>query len=411
MSGLFYFKKMETTINAFKEKTEIILPENGLEEKLLRAQNENRKLVIKLGFDPTAPDLHLGHAVVLKKLKQFQDAGHQVVILVGSFTARIGDPTGKNKSRQPLSTEEVKHNAETYLNQLSKIIDVSKAQIAFNSDWLDELASSEIIQLLSRVTVAQLMHRNDFNKRFTNNTPIAMHELVYPILQGFDSVKIKADIEMGGTDQLFNCTMGRQLQESFGMDPQIVLCMPLLKGLDGKEKMSKSLNNFIGLAEDPNTMFGKTMSIPDSLIPEFLELTTDFSAEEKLLLNESLTLGENPMKLKKIIARNIVEQYHNEKAAKEAEDFFTNQFQNKAFDEKVFTAVSLDSIHAAEGFISLVDLCFQLKNDLSKSAIRKLIENGAVTINNQKVLDSQSKIELKKETRIKIGKRDFFELK
>lgn len=402
---------METlTIHTFKEKTEVILPENGLEEKLRQAEKENRKLVIKLGFDPTAPDLHLGHAVVLKKLKQFQDAGHRVTILVGSFTARIGDPTGKNKSRKPLSAEEVKHNAQTYLNQLSKIIDVSKATIAFNSDWLDKLSSAEMIQLLSRVTVAQLLHRNDFNQRFISNIPIAMHELVYPILQGFDSVKIEADLEMGGTDQLFNCTMGRQLQESFGMEPQVVLCMPLLKGIDGKEKMSKSLNNFIGLTEGPNEMFGKTMSIPDSLIPEFLELTTDFSPEEKLRLKGLLDSGENPMNLKKIIAKNIVRQYHNEAAALEAEAFFTNQFQNKTFDKKVFEPVSLDSIQAVDGSISVLDLCFQLKKSLTKSAIRRLIESGAVLINNKKVHDSQLLIELKQETRIKIGKRDFFEL-
>ncbi len=394
-----------------KEKAEIILPENGLEEKIFQAQKENRNLVIKLGFDPTAPDLHLGHAVVLKKLRQFQDAGHQITIVVGSFTARIGDPTGKNKSRLPLSTEAVQHNAETYLNQLSKLINVSKATIVFNSDWLDGLSASEIIQLLSRVTIAQLMHRNDFNQRFNSNTPIAMHELVYPILQGFDSVKIRADIEMGGTDQLFNCTMGRQLQESFGIDPQVVLCMPLLKGLDGKEKMSKSLNNFIGLTEEPNDMFGKTMSIPDSLIPEFLELASDFSAEEKLHLNELLNNGENPMNLKKILAKNIVKQFHHEAAALKAEAFFSNQFQNKTFDEKVFEPVSLNAINSVNGSISILELCFQLKNNLSKSAIRKLIESGAVLINNKKIVDSQLMVELKKETRIKVGKRDFFELK
>lgn len=400
-----------TTIHALKENAEIILPENGLEEKLHQARNENRKLAVKLGFDPTAPDLHLGHAVVLKKLKQFQDAGHHIMIVVGSFTARIGDPTGKNKSRQPLSPEEVQHNAETYLNQLSKIIDVSKATITFNSDWLDALSFPEIIQLLSRVTVAQLMHRNDFNQRFVGNTPIAMHELVYPILQGFDSVKIQADVEMGGTDQLFNCTMGRQLQESFGMEPQIVLCMPLLKGLDSKEKMSKSLNNFIGLTEKPNEMFGKTMSIPDSLIPEFLDLTTDFSNEEKQNLLDRLNSGENPMKLKKIIAGNIVSQYHSGEAASEAEAFFTNQFQNKTFDEKAFEHVDLDCIQSVNGVISVIELCFQLKNKLTKSAIRRLIESGAVLINNEKVLDAQLKIGLKKGLRIKIGKRDFFELK
>ena len=223
-------------IQQLKENVALIMPENGLELKLQQARHENRKLIIKLGFDPTAPDLHLGHAVVLKKLKQFQDLGHQVVILVGSFTARIGDPTGKNKARKPLSVEDVQHNAETYINQLSKVIDVQKAQIVFNSDWLDGLNFTEVIQLMSKVTVAQLMHRNDFNKRFEENTPIAMHELVYPILQGFDSVQIKADIEMGGTDQMFNCNMGRQLQETFQMSPQIVMCMPLLRGWMGKKK-------------------------------------------------------------------------------------------------------------------------------------------------------------------------------
>lgn len=402
---------MKTSINTLKENTEIILPENGLEEKWAQAEKENRKLVIKLGFDPTAPDLHLGHAVVLKKLKQFQDAGHQVVILVGSFTARIGDPTGKNKSRQPLSSQEVQHNAETYINQLSKIIDVSRAKIVFNSEWLDELPFSEIIRILSKVTVAQLMHRNDFSQRFASNTPIAMHELVYPILQGFDSVKIQADIEMGGTDQLFNCTMGRQLQESFGMDPQLVWCMPLLKGLDGKEKMSKSLNNFIGLTEEPNSMFGKTMSIPDSLIPEFLELTTDFSHEEKQELKNRLENGENPMEFKKIIARNIIRQYHSETAALEAELFFSAQFQNKSFDDKVFEPFPIESIQRENDAIPVIDLCVQLKRSLTKSAAKRLITNGAVLINNEKICDPQALISLEKETRIKLGKRDFFELK
>ncbi|UOE38913.1 tyrosine--tRNA ligase [Chryseobacterium oryzae] len=397
-------------ISKLKENVAITLPENGLEEKLKQAHQENRKLIIKLGFDPTAPDLHLGHAVVLKKLKQFQDMGHQIVILVGSFTARIGDPTGKNKSRKPLSVADVQHNAETYLNQLSQIIDVEKAEIVFNSDWLDALSFSEVIQLLSKVTVAQLMHRNDFNKRFTENTPIAMHELVYPILQGYDSVKIKADIEMGGTDQLFNCTMGRQLQETFEMNPQIVMCMPLLRGLDGKEKMSKSLNNIIGLTDEPNEMFGKTMSIPDSLISEFLDLTTDFSVEEKKWIDERLEAGENPMNIKKIIAKNIISQYHNPEEAEQAEEFFVNQFQNKNFEEKAFEPVLISEIVAENNAISLLDLCIQLKNGESKSAIRRLIESGAVQINDEKITEPAENIELKKHTKIKIGKRVFFEL-
>lgn len=353
--------------------------------------------------------MHLGHAVVLKKLKQFQDLGHQIVILVGSFTARIGDPTGKNKSRKPLNVQEVQHNAETYIAQLSKIIDVEKAQIVFNSDWLDSLSFSEVIQIMSNVTVAQLMQRNDFNKRFTENTPIAMHELVYPILQGFDSVKINADIEMGGTDQLFNCTMGRQLQETFKKSPQIVMCMPLLRGLDGKEKMSKSLNNIIGLTDEPNEMFGKTMSIPDDLILEFLELTTDFSTKEKQEIKNRLK-EENPMNIKKIIAKNIINQYHDEKKADKAEDFFVNQFQNKNFEEKSFVPVLISSLENKSDQMALIDLCAFIKNDITKSANRRLIESGAVQVNNLKITNPYELIELKKETKIKIGKRNFYEL-
>lgn len=396
-------------IHSLQENAAIILPENGLEEKLNQAKKENRKLSVKLGFDPTAPDLHLGHAVVLKKLKQFQDLGHQIIIVVGSFTARIGDPTGKNKARKPLSAEEVQHNAQTYINQLSKIIDVRKTKIVFNSDWLDTLNFSDVIQLLSKVTVAQLMHRNDFNKRFTENTPIAMHELVYPVLQGYDSVKIECDIEMGGTDQLFNCTMGRQLQEVHQMPAQIVMCMPLLRGLDGKEKMSKSLNNIIGLTDEPNEMFGKTMSIPDALIEEFINLTTDFSSQEKAELLFRMAEGENPMNIKKIIAKNIITQYHNSTAANQAEQFFITQFQNKNFEEKEYQSIPINSL-SIDNKISLVKLCHQLKNDLSKSAIRRLIENGGVQINNSKITDSSEELELIPGTKIKIGKRSFFEL-
>jgi len=398
------------TINRLKENVEIILPKNGLEEKLAVARKEQRKLIIKLGFDPTAPDLHLGHAVVLKKLKEFQDLGHQIVILVGDFTARIGDPTGKNKSRKPLSVQEVQHNAKTYINQLSKIINIDKVKIMFNSEWLDKLSFTEVIQILSKVTVAQLMHRNDFNKRFTENTPIAMHELVYPILQGFDSVEIKADIEMGGTDQLFNCTMGRKLQENFEMKPQIVICMPLLKGLDGKEKMSKSLNNTIGLIDDAKDMFGKTMSIPDSLIEEFLNLTTDFSLNEKKSIKNRLEKGENPMEIKKIIAKNIITQYHTNNLANEAEQYFINQFQNKKNENKTFESIIIDTLPHINNTIKLIDLCVQLKKGISKSAIRRLIESEAVKIDLKKNKEIYNEIIIQPGMKIKIGKRDFYEL-
>lgn len=396
-------------LKSLKENVAIFLPENGLEEKLKLAKKENRPLRIKLGFDPTAPDLHLGHAVVLKKLKEFQDLGHQIVILVGSFTAQIGDPTGKNKSRQPLNADQVQKNAETYINQLSKIIDVEKAEIVFNSDWLDKLPFSEVIQLLSKVTVAQLMHRNDFNKRFTENTPIAMHELVYPILQAYDSVKINADIEMGGTDQLFNCTMGRQLQETNGETAQIVLCMPLLRGTDGKEKMSKSLNNIIGLTDEPNEMFGKTMSIPDDLLEEYMALATDFSIEEKSSLNDRLKM-DNPMLIKKLVAKNIITQYHSEIEAEQAEEFFNNQFQKRNDENRVFETVKIDSLNFENDKITLLDICHQLKKDISKTSVRRLIESGAVQINGEKNIDPLSDFILDSGIKVKIGKRDFFEL-
>ena len=409
MLGLFLYKKnsMEN-LESLKENVSIFLPENGLEEKLKLAKKENRKLRIKLGFDPTAPDLHLGHAVVLKKLKQFQDLGHQIVILVGSFTAQIGDPTGKNKSRKPLNVDDVKTNAETYINQLSKIIDVEKAEIVYNSDWLDCLPFTEVIQLLSKVTVAQLMHRNDFNKRFTENIPIAMHELVYPILQAFHSVQIKADIEMGGTDQLFNCTMGRQLQEVNGDVAQIVICMPLLRGTDGKEKMSKSLNNIIGLTDEPTEMFGKTMSIPDDLLIEYLTLATDFSISEKEELTRQLEEGENPMNIKKIIAKNIITQYHSVEFAEDAEQFFNNQFQKRNDENRIFETIKIETLGLVSS--SLLEVCHLLKSDLSKSAVRRLIESGAVQINGEKFVDPLHCFKLVSETKIKIGKRDFFQL-
>ncbi|QIH35163.1 tyrosine--tRNA ligase [Sphingobacterium sp. DR205] len=392
-----------------EENIEIMLPKDGLKSKLQQSKETGRPLIIKLGFDPTAPDLHLGHAVVLKKLKQFQELGHQIVVLVGSFTARIGDPTGKNKARKPLNQEKIADNAATYIAQLAKIIDMSKTKVVFNGDWLDKLDFSEVIQLVSKVTVAQLMQRHDFHKRFTENQPIAMHELIYPILQGYDSVHIRSDIEMGGTDQLFNCTMGRQLQESFGMDPQVVLCMPLLRGLDGKEKMSKSLHNTIGLLDEPNEMFGKAMSIPDSLIPDYIDLTTDFTAAEKKMLKSRMEMGENPMEVKKLIAHNLVCQYHDQQAAMDAADFFAKQFQRKSFDDKSFVEVSLPLAKTQLGPVTkLVDLCHFLKKDQSKSAVRRLISEGAVQIDSTKCLDPDLPIDLTTGFRIKLGKRSFF---
>ena len=397
-------------LKELEENIEIILPKEGLASKLKETAAKGRSLIIKLGFDPTAPDLHLGHAVVLKKLRQFQQLGHDIVILVGSFTARIGDPTGKNKARKPLCREEIAYNATTYIAQLSKIIDVSKAKVVFNGDWLDQLNFTEIIQLVSKVTVAQLMQRHDFHRRFSENQSIAMHELLYPILQGFDSVHINSDIEMGGTDQLFNCTMGRQLQESFGQDPQIVLCMPLLRGVDGKEKMSKSLNNTIGLLDEPNEMFGKTMSIPDHLIPEYIDLTTDFNQETRLQMKARIEVGENPMEIKKLIAHNLVAQYHGADLAASAADFFVKQFQHKELEEKTFEEVSGRILRDQFGEkAKLVDLCHFLKGS-TKSAMRRLIIGGAVQIDSIKQLNPDLLVDLNVSLRIKLGKRSYFKV-
>jgi len=401
---------MKNKMERLEENAAIILPENGLREKMHQAGKENRKLIIKLGFDPTAPDLHLGHAVVLKKLKQFQELGHELVIIVGSFTAQIGDPTGKNKSRKPLSRETVMDNADTYIGQLSKIIDVTKCRILFNGDWLQPLPFDKLLRLLGKVTVAQLLQRNDFNKRFTENQPIAMHELMYPILQGFDSLHIKADVEMGGTDQLFNCTMGRQLQEAHDVAPQVVMCMPLLRGTDGKEKMSKSLNNYIGLTESPQEMFGKVMSIPDDLIPEYLQLTTDFSAEELALLHARLENGENPMNFKKIIAKNIIQQYHNDASADAAGQFFVNQFQNRAFDEKAFEKVPIESLGLAAGDVSLLELCHGLKREETRGVVRRLIMQGGVSVDDVRMMDANATVVMKAGMRVRMGKRLFVEL-
>lgn len=393
-----------------RENIGICLPEQGLADKLAIARRQNRRLIIKLGFDPTAPDLHLGHAVVLKKLRQFQDEGHTIVIIIGDFTARIGDPTGKNKSRPPLSAGQVALNARTYVSQLGKILNTSACQIRYNSEWLGRMGMTEAIHLLSQVTLAQVMQRTDFSNRFEQNIPVSLHELVYPLLQGQDSVMIDADIEMGGTDQLFNCAMGRQLQEHMGKPAQAVLCMPLLRGIDGSAKMSKSEGNTIGLTDTPEEMFGKIMSIPDALLPEYIQLTTSFSNPEKQALAERLSSGENPMLIKKLVGLDVVRQYHDQQAAEQAQAFFEKQFQSRNPDEKAFTQVSRSTLNLSD-VTMLVDVCKELKTDLSKSQLRRLIEAGSVSVNGEKIVDPRHLIDLHDSPiKLKIGKRDFFEL-
>ena len=390
---------------------EMIIPEGGLAEKIALAEKEHRPLIIKFGMDPTAPDLHLGHAVALKKLRQFQELGHEIHLLVGNFTAMIGDPTGRNTTRPPLTEEEVKINAQTYLDQMDKVIDIKKnVKIRFNGDWMGKMSFAEMIKVLGKMTLAQMMQREDFDNRFKNKIPIAMHELIYPMIQGYDSVEMKADIEFGGRDQLFNCLVGKSLQEAFGAEQgQTVICMPLLRGLDGEIKMSKSKGNYIGLTEDANTMYGKTMSIPDSLLEEWLELASDFSEEEKADMIAALkNQTVNPMEIKKKLAFNITAQYHTQEEAQAAEDFFYRQVQQKGFESKTFEPFAITDLPTEN--LTLVNLCAALVPEQSKSALRRLIESGAVSLNDEKITDVNSLPAIQKGLKIKIGKRQFFEL-
>ena len=315
---------MTMTYEELAHGMESIIPENGLKEKLALAEKEHRPLIVKFGMDPTAPDLHLGHAVGLKKLRQFQEAGHELCLIVGDFTAAIGDPSGRNTTRPPLSREEIEKNAKTYIDQLGKVVDMTKnIKVVYNGEWMNKMTPADFIKLLSKATLAQVMQREDFAMRYKENVPIALHELVYPLMQGYDSVMVKSDIEFGGRDQLLNCLVGKSLQESMGMPGQIVVGMPLLVGLDGKMKMSKSKGNYIGLTEPANDMYGKAMSIPDDLIPDWVELVTDWTPDEKSKAVADYKNGSvNPMEIKKKIAFNIVEQYHDKAAAEAAKHFF-----------------------------------------------------------------------------------------
>lgn len=390
---------------------ENIVPANGLKEKLALSQKENRPLIIKFGMDPTAPDLHLGHAVALKKIREFMEAGHEIHLIVGDFTALVGDPSGRNATRPPLTPEEVQKNADTYVAQLSKIFDTTKIHIHFNNDWLGKMNFAEILKLLAQATLSQMMQREDFRNRYENNAPIALHELIYPIIQGYDSVAIKADIEFGGRDQLLNCLCGKSLQESMGMNGQTVLTMPLLCGLDGHIKMSKSKGNYIGLTEHPHDMFGKTMSIPDFLIPEWVELTTSWTPAEKAdIIADFKNNTVNPMEIKKKIAFNIVEQYHDKESAQEASDFFYKQVQQKGLDSKEFTEVLWQDLPNNQT-ITLVDLGVHLLNQ-SKSNIRRLIEGGGISVDGEKINDIAYVLHNNgSEIKLKMGKRGFFILK
>lgn len=383
------------------ENIEINLPEGELIKKI----NSGKVLNIKMGFDPTSPDLHLGHAVAIRKLKEFQDLGHKIIIIIGDYTALIGDPSGKDKTRPTLSAEAIEKNSKTYINQLGKILDIEKIEVRRNSEWLSVMDFNEFISLLSKYTVQQIMERNDFHDRFEKGVPISLHEIIYPLIQGYDSVKIKADVEIGGQDQLFNLLIGRYLQEKYGQEPQVSVCVPLLRGLDGVQKMSKSLKNYIGLTDSSNDIYGKTMSIKDDLIEEYLKLATSFSEEEKQNCFNLLKKGENPINIKKKIAFNITETYTSKEEAEKAQKDFENKFQKRKLEDIDYIEVEISSEK------NLIELIANLLKK-SKSEVRKLFEAGAVSIDGEKIFDINLEIKtIKKETILKVGKLNYFKFK
>lgn len=371
-----------------------------LEKKLL----SGKKLNIKFGIDPTGADLHLGHMVVVRKLKVFQELGHNIILLFGNFTGQIGDPSDKKEARKTRLQADLEKNAQHYLDQVKKLIDINKIKIVWNADWLSKLNFSDVVQIASNFTVAQMLERDMFQERMKNNAPIALHEFFYPLMQGYDSVAIKADVELGGTDQTFNLLAGRVLQKAYGQEPQNIMTVPILEGLDGKIKMGKSTGNYIGVNEEPKVMFGKIMSIPDELIIRYFELTTEVDTDQLTAIKERLAKGENPRNLKLELAKEIVTAYHSAELAEGAEKEFIEIFSNKGLP----TEIELIKIPASE--VGIIDLLVQTNLCPSRGEARRLITQGGVKVNNEKVTDINNKINLTKESIIQAGKRKFLKV-
>ena len=383
-----------------------LINEQDLVKKIEKSIKENKPLVVKLGLDPTAPDIHLGHTVPLRKLRLFQEFGHQVVIVIGGFTARIGDPTGKSVTRPPLTKEEVLKNAETYKTQIFKVLDPEKTIVRDNSEWLESMNFADVLRLASSYTVARMMERDDFSKRFKEGRAIGVHEFMYPLMQGHDSVALHTDVEFGGTDQTFNLLMGRHLQELEGQEPQVVITMPLLEGLDGVQKMSKSLGNYIGIDEEPKEMYGKAMSIPDELMMRYFMLVTDMPIEEQEDMEKRLESGElHPRDAKMQLARTIVRLYHGKEAALEAEEEFKRVFQQRSLP----TDIPEYSMDAPTEPIFVPQFCTDAGLTASNGEARRSIKAGAFKVNGEKY--TEENLTLEDGMIIQVGKRKFVKIK
>ncbi len=397
---------IDEQISYLKKGTVDLIREQDLKAKLEESSKTGKPLRVKFGADPTAPDIHLGHTVVIRKLKAFQDLGHTAIFLIGDFTGMIGDPSGKSVTRPPLSREEILHNAETYKTQIFKLLDPQKTEIRFNSEWFDKFGAADFIKLASRTTVKQILERDDFEKRIADEKPIALHELLYPLVQGYDSVALDADVELGGTDQKFNLLVGRNLQREYAQEAQIVLTTPLLEGLDGVQKMSKSLGNYIGIDDAPNEMFGKIMSISDDLMWRYFELLTDLSANEILALKTKCESGEeNPRSVKVNLAKLIIEDFHSTSKADEAEADFNRRFVKKEVPDEIEEMTLVAQNYKA------VDLLVQTNLAASKGEAKRLVEQGGVKINGEKISNINAEVEVKNEILLQVGKRKFLKVK
>jgi len=400
------FPSVEEQLNVIKRGTVEIVPEDDLIEKLKKSRKVNKPLRIKLGCDPTRPDLHLGHSVILRKLRQFQDLGHHVILIIGDFTALIGDPTGQNKTRPSLTEEEIKENARTYLDQAGKILIGDRTEIVYNSDWLSDMKFQDVILLSSKMTVARMIERDDFSKRYKNNESISLHEFLYPLAQGQDSVYLKSDVELGGTDQKFNLLVGRDLQKDDGQDPQVCLMMPLLVGTDGSMKMSKSYDNYIGIDEPANDMYGKSLSIPDDLMYSYYELVTDISTDELKSVKERIE--KDPRNTKHDLAFTITRMYHGEKAAKEARKYFEQTVINKNIpDDAPELTFKVGSTHR------LLDIISDANLTSSNGETKRMMKQGGVSLDDDKIKSPGHEITFLSgdEFALKVGKRNFAKLK
>jgi len=382
-----------------------ILPEEEFVKKLEKSLKDGKPLNIKLGCDPSRPDLHIGHSVVLRKLAQFQTLGHQAILIVGDFTGMIGDPSGRNVTRPALTLEETKLNGESYFNQATKILDREKTKMVYNSEWLSKMSFEEVIKLASKYTVARMIERDDFTKRFKSGKPIGIHEFLYPLAQAMDSVAIKSDVELGGTDQKFNLLVGRDIQREYGIEPQCILTMPLIPGTDGVEKMSKSYDNYIGISDSPKEIYGRTLSIPDDIIYLYYKLATDVSKDELANIKKHLDDSNvNPRDLKRRLARTFITMYHNSDAAKQAEEEFDKVFINKE------TPDDIPVLKINEREIGILDLILKVKFAPSKGEAKRLVSQGGVTINSNKIININEKIKVENNMILKVGKRKFIKL-